>query len=198
MSSTTSAAVRSGGGTRSGAARQRVLDAAVDLFAENGVSGTSLQMIADRLGVTKAAVYHQFQSKEDIVLGLITPALEQISEIIGQAERARSRSAAVDTTLRGLIDLLVDNRRLGAVLWDDPTVTRVVQQHPLLQQVGARFTRQLAGPDDSDVEARIRASMVLGALKAATDPALADIDVDELRARMLDLARRFMGVRATR
>jgi AcrR family transcriptional regulator len=33
-----------------------VLDAALDLFAEHG--GTSLQMIADAIGITKAAVYH--------------------------------------------------------------------------------------------------------------------------------------------
>lgn len=46
-----------------GFARERVLDAALDLFAAHGVSGTSLQMIADRPGVTKAAVYYQFHSR---------------------------------------------------------------------------------------------------------------------------------------
>ena len=38
--------------------------AALELFARRGVSGTSLQDIADHLGVTKAAVYYQFRSKE--------------------------------------------------------------------------------------------------------------------------------------
>ena len=36
--------------------RGRIIAAAVDLFAEHGVGGTSLQMIADYVGVTKAAV----------------------------------------------------------------------------------------------------------------------------------------------
>jgi AcrR family transcriptional regulator len=54
-----------------GRARQRVLDAALELFAEHGVSGTSLQMIADRLGLTKAAVYHQFPAKEDIAVAIL-------------------------------------------------------------------------------------------------------------------------------
>ena len=49
------------------AAQGRVIDAALDLFAEHGVGGTSLQMIADEIGVTKAAVYHQFKTKEQIV-----------------------------------------------------------------------------------------------------------------------------------
>ncbi|WP_156765397.1 TetR/AcrR family transcriptional regulator, partial [Mycobacterium sp. 1245852.3] len=48
-------------------ARTRVLDAALDLIANHGVSGTSLQMIADAVGITKAAVYHQFRTKEQIV-----------------------------------------------------------------------------------------------------------------------------------
>lgn len=39
------------------AAQLRVLDAALALISDRGVSATSLQMIADRIGVTKAAVY---------------------------------------------------------------------------------------------------------------------------------------------
>ena len=41
-------------------AQARVVTAAAALFAERGVGGTSLQMIADANGVTKAAVYNQF------------------------------------------------------------------------------------------------------------------------------------------
>jgi AcrR family transcriptional regulator len=178
---------------RRGTARERVLEAAVDLFAEHGVSGTSLQMIADRLGVTKAAVYHQFQTKEDIVLGLIEPALEHLSSVVAAAGAARSRSAAVDLVLRGLIDLMVDNRGLANMLFDDPTVGHVVRTHPLLEQAAARFTEVLTGPDP-DEDARIRASMVGGSLKAAGDPALLDIDPQVLRDRMLESARRLLGV----
>ena len=60
------------------------LDAALDLFAEHGVSATSLQMIADAVGITKAAVYHQFRTKDHIViavtereLGRLVPAVER-------------------------------------------------------------------------------------------------------------------------
>ena len=50
------------------AAQIRVATAATELFSMQGVAGTSLQMIADAMGVTKAAVYHQFNTKEAIVL----------------------------------------------------------------------------------------------------------------------------------
>ena len=52
---------------RYSAAQTRIIDATLPLFGDHGVSGTSLQMIADRLGVTKAAVHHQFPTKDEIV-----------------------------------------------------------------------------------------------------------------------------------
>ena len=52
------------------AAQKRVIAASLDLFGTHGVSGTSLQMIADAIGVTKAAVYHQFKSKDDVVIAV--------------------------------------------------------------------------------------------------------------------------------
>ena len=50
--------------------RERILDAALDLFIEQGFDGTSLREIAEQLGVTKAALYYHFESKDDILMAL--------------------------------------------------------------------------------------------------------------------------------
>jgi AcrR family transcriptional regulator len=50
--------------------RQRILDVALDLFTEQGFDGTSLRQIAEQLGVTKAALYYHFESKDDILMAL--------------------------------------------------------------------------------------------------------------------------------
>ena len=50
--------------------RERILDVALDLFVAQGYDGTSLRQIAERLGVTKAALYYHFESKEDILRAL--------------------------------------------------------------------------------------------------------------------------------
>ncbi len=58
---------------REGAAqgtRARILDVALDLFIEQGYDGSSLREIAERLGVTKAALYYHFESKDDILMAL--------------------------------------------------------------------------------------------------------------------------------
>ena len=177
-------------------ARDRVVAAALDLFAEYGVSGTSLQMIADRMGVTKAAVYHQFQTKDEIVLAVVGPVLERLTRIADAAERERSRSRQLEVALAGVVDLVVEHRRVAAVMQFDPIVGRLVQGdpgHPAFDRIRAIFT----GPDP-DAEAHVRAAMVSGGLMiAGVDPALSALSDEELRAHLLAAARRILG-RSTR
>src|SRR5438067_11036398 len=47
--------------------RSRIQEVALELFTEQGYEATSLREVAERLGVTKAALYYHFKSKEDIV-----------------------------------------------------------------------------------------------------------------------------------
>jgi AcrR family transcriptional regulator len=61
--------------TRGG--RERVLAAAADLFGSRSLAGTSLQMIADRLGMSKPAIYHHFRSRDDIVAALMEPVVAE-------------------------------------------------------------------------------------------------------------------------
>src|SRR4249919_3108886 len=58
---------RAGGEFPGGGTRERIQSIALELFAEQGYEKTSLREIAERLGVTKAALYYHFRSKEDIV-----------------------------------------------------------------------------------------------------------------------------------
>jgi AcrR family transcriptional regulator len=62
--------------------RGRIQRVALELFAEQGYDKTSLREIAERLGVTKAALYYHFKSKEDIVASLIADRFRQIDELV--------------------------------------------------------------------------------------------------------------------
>src|SRR6516164_4397770 len=68
-------------------AQRLTIDVALDLFADHGVSGTSFQMIADEVGVTKGAIYHQFGTKDAIVLGVLEVQLQPLEEAVEEAER---------------------------------------------------------------------------------------------------------------
>lgn len=180
---------------QAGAPRARLLSAALELFARNGVSGTSLQMIADELGVTKAAVYHLFHSKEEIVLAVVSPALERLAGVADFAESRSGRRNRQEAVLAGLIDLIVENRRLAAVLYSDHSVADVVRNHAALGVLSNRINRLLTGPDP-DTETRIGAAMVTGGLAiVGVDPMIGDIDDEAFRQHLLTTARRILRLR---
>ncbi|BEL03326.1 TetR/AcrR family transcriptional regulator [Actinoplanes sichuanensis] len=170
-------------------ARERLLSAALDLFTEHGVTGTSLQMIADRLGVTKAAVYHQFPAKEEIVLAVIGPPLAELAPIAEVARLRRTPAARRKAALTGIIDLVVRNRRIAAALTFDPMVNQLVRRHPAIGVI-EQLQDLLTGPDPDDTT-RVAVSLVSGGLMiAGSDPRLAALDDETLRDHLLATARR--------
>src|SRR6516165_681020 len=78
--------LREGHGSRRGDTRARIQQVALELFAEQGYDATSLREIAERLGVTKAALYYHFKSKEDIVRSLVEDYFGQIDALIAWAK----------------------------------------------------------------------------------------------------------------
>jgi AcrR family transcriptional regulator len=78
---------------RSHDTRSRLRELALKLFAEQGYEKTSLREIAEQLGVTKAALYYYFKSKEDIVRSLVEDYVADLDELIAWA-KAQPRSAA--------------------------------------------------------------------------------------------------------
>ncbi|WP_225801813.1 TetR/AcrR family transcriptional regulator [Streptomyces sp. NK15101] len=68
-----------------GNTRQRIQDVALELFAEQGYEKTSLREIAERLDVTKAALYYHFKTKEDIIIGIFQDLTRPIDELVAWA-----------------------------------------------------------------------------------------------------------------
>jgi AcrR family transcriptional regulator len=174
------------------APQNRVVDAALDLFADYGVGGTSLQMIAAALGVTKAAVYRQFKAKDDIVIAATERQLGQLAEALEAAEAAPNAKRARERLLVAVVDLAVADRKRASTLQFDPVVVRLLAAHPPFQAFIARLYGVLVG--DAGDEARLGAVMMAGAIGVAVmHPQTADIDDDALRAYLLRHARRLMS-----
>ncbi len=92
-------------------ARARVLDAAVELFAQHGFDGTSVNQVIARAGVAKGGFYHHFASKEALLYevygDLITHQLEGMDAIL-------ARGLPPAGTLRALIHDLVTTTAASA------------------------------------------------------------------------------------
>ncbi|AJE83246.1 TetR family transcriptional regulator [Streptomyces albus] len=66
--------------------RQRIQDVALELFAEQGYEKTSLREIAERLEVTKAALYYHFKTKEDILISVFQDLTGPLDELVAWGE----------------------------------------------------------------------------------------------------------------
>ncbi len=83
------------------AVRQRLLQAALDLFTEKGYAATSVREIVDAAGVTKPALYYYFKSKEGIYLELFREPFAFFSKIL---EDARNKEGGVRARVVRLFD----------------------------------------------------------------------------------------------
>ena len=68
--------------------RQRIQEVARNLFLQQGVQRTSLQDIADKLGITKPALYYHFPSREDLVRSILVPLIEEGEQFV-EAQESR-------------------------------------------------------------------------------------------------------------
>lgn len=167
------------------AAQRRVIDAALVLFGRHGVGGTSLQMIADEIGVTKAAVYHQYRAKDEIVLAAATDELARLSAVIDASEGDR------DALLVGIVDLAIERRRTVGTLLNDPALSDLFVDHRPFRDTMRRLYRILVAEDTP--EAELQATMLVAAISGAlVHPLSRGLDDEVLRTQILRLAHRFL------
>src|ERR1700722_7064727 len=95
-----------------GDTRERIQAVALELFAEHGYEKTSLREIADRLGVTKAALYYHFRTKEDILAGIVDSMSAPIDEAIAWGEQQPYSPELRDEIVRRFAEGMSDRQRL--------------------------------------------------------------------------------------
>lgn len=78
-------------GERRAETRQRLLDAAAELFAERGIESSSVDAIADRADRTSGAIYDHFDGKEGLLFALLEGWVDDVAVAIG-AELATATS----------------------------------------------------------------------------------------------------------
>jgi len=177
------------------AAQTRIVEAALVLFAEHGIGGTSLQMIADAIGVTKAAVYHQYNSKDEIILAVAQVVLARLDAAVTAAEAEGSRSRAREVLIAEMIDLAVERRRMASVLQRDPVMLRFLEEHEPFRRVMERVNRVLMG-GVADPRARVQAAILASAIAGAViHPLVLNLDDESLRSHLLKQVRKMLPLR---
>lgn len=172
--------------------RDGLLSVATQLFAEQGVQGSSLQQIADAAGVTKAAVYHHFKSKEDIVAAVLAPALNAITAIVRMAGEYRPATARVEVAIVGLADQAVEHRELWTVLLRDAAVETMLTEDERYAEVFESLRQLLTGPRPNKRRPLLVAMFLSGLVAPARDPRVAAMGDADLRAGIIEAGRRLL------
>ena len=84
--------------------KEKILDAALTLFAENGYDGTSVEQIASIVGIKAPSLYKHYKGKEDILNALIDSAEARYEEMFGSEKNIgkvpQSREEFIKVTLK--------------------------------------------------------------------------------------------------
>ncbi len=176
------------------AAQTRIIEAALREFTKNGVGGTSLQMIADDIGVTKAAVYHQYKTKAEIVRAVAGAEFDRLESVLDIAESEVDQDRARQLALTMIIDLAVERRRENSTILTDPLVGRLFARDQRPRKVLSRLNRLLMGPD-GEPDSEIATVMLTAAISGAVmHPLVIRRNDETLRTQLRTLAERFLGI----
>jgi AcrR family transcriptional regulator len=180
--------------------RERILAVAQELFTRQGYDKTSLRDIAERLEITKAALYYYFPRKEDILLELHL-RLQTLGEtVIAELEAAPDGAARVAIWPRlanEMIDFMVDNRELLLLHNRNRSAFESLEAAMVDggRDVEVRFERILSSPAMA-LRERVRMAAMVGAITEVfgeSAAAFEDVPPEELadlvREAIADLTR---------
>jgi AcrR family transcriptional regulator len=182
-----------------GEMRQRILDVALELFNEQGYDKTSLREIADRLGVTKAALYYHFERKEDILLELHLrlhelgrDVLERLDALEDERDAYRLWPELVDRFIDGLLanrDLFLLHQRNHNAMEQLLDNERHRQENDDIEQRFRRFLADAKLPIGERVRMIASIGAVFAALIGTADLFGDDVDQDAVVAETQAVVR---------
>lgn len=142
---------------------QQILAAAVELFIAHGYEATSVAAVAERLGLTKSAMYHHFDSKEHLLAVALDQALSGLEGVLDEqgAHTGGSRER-LEFVLRGAVRVLVE--RL-------PYVTLLLRVRGNTEVQRGALERRRAF--DQRITALVRDAQAEGTVRADIDPSVA-------------------------
>jgi AcrR family transcriptional regulator len=147
--------------------RARIQRVALELFAEQGYDKTSLREIAERLDVTKAALYYHFKSKEDIVHSLVEDYMGQVDALIAWAKSQPRTPQTRSEILRRYVQIVADGSDVFRMIHHNQAA---VNSLAATKQRGSVFRERMSGlveaitEPEADLPERLRVMMALGSV----------------------------------
>lgn len=170
------------------AMRERILDIARRRFADSGYGATSMQQIADDLGVTKAALYYHFRAKSDLLLELTGPVLDAFDTALDRAAGEPDAPEGVPAAVAAYLDVALEHREIVRQLARD--LSFLGEHEAIAERFRSiiRRTNALVARGAEDLRTRVIAAQVVAGLGDVV-AIFADAPVDAVRRHALEGAR---------
>ena len=186
--------------------RDQILDVATDLFIELGYDKTSLREIAERVGVTKAALYYHFESKEEIFRTLLQPILDLQHEVMTLLQESPSLEQWAES-LTTLVDWVLPRRRMFELFEHNQNAVREMAEKLVRETDFDEFheamhqrTNAVLTDESVPLSDRVRMAgavgLAMGVLGFAAGNAFINTPADELRPVIVDAIRDVLRVGA--
>ncbi|WP_433558760.1 TetR/AcrR family transcriptional regulator [Pseudonocardia xinjiangensis] len=170
---------------RSADTRAEIREVATELFAAQGIEQTSLREIAERLDITKAALYYHFPSKDELIAELVRPMVADIEAF--HTDVTSTAPGDLRPLLGRYLDLCHRHRLLFQGLLRDIAVLGRLDVLSTVLEKRAEVDRVLVGGDaPAD---RVRAVIALGGLQDCV-VLMADEPLESYREAAVDSALR--------
>ncbi|TCO62592.1 TetR/AcrR family transcriptional regulator [Actinocrispum wychmicini] len=170
--------------------KERILAAARELFAQQGVQKTSMRDISERLGITKPALYYHFTSREDLVRSIVQPLIEGGLDLVARYENAPRIEPR--ELLEAYFDYHYAHRDDLLLLFNELATLAELGLVELVLGWRTRLMGLLVGPEPTLTEAT-GAVVALGGLQDCTIQ-FRDIPADELRDPAVNAAMAALGL----
>jgi len=141
--------------------REVILSRAADLFAKQGVAGTTVREIADAVGILSGSLYHHFASKDEIVEAIVGSFM---ADLVERYDAVLSKGSDPRTKLAGLIAASL------RTVADHPHATEIYQND-------ARYLQHEGAPGDVVSGARTVRNAWIGVLEEGAKAAVFRDDV---------------------
>ncbi|WP_460497557.1 TetR/AcrR family transcriptional regulator [Glycomyces tarimensis] len=175
------------------ARRRQLIDVTIELVADRGYAGASLARIAERAGITKAAVLYHFPTKAAVVDAAHEHVLTALTDHVAAAVEAADAAEAPAAYIRGMVGHLHDHPRhtrmiVEAMSNGEGRYDPAERWRPLARLLGE--AKDSLGAR-ADLDLRTLAIIVGGAIDAIVAEQLGDPDYDTLAAadQLADLVR---------
>jgi len=144
------------------ARRNQILDAAAAVFAEKGFHRATTKEIAKTAGVSEGTIYNYFDSKGDLLIGIMTrlAELEHLDEELADALQSDARDFLI----------AIFRQRMGLIQQNDKMVQAILPEIFVNPALRERFYQQFAQPATTLFERYIQARIELGHIRPLNVP----------------------------